>query len=499
MEPESRSAFKPGRPIFNEMLRMIDDGKADGLVFYSPSRASRNEIDAAAMTWRLREGGLKDIQFCTYSFENTSEGILMLQLLLSQSQYESAKQGKDVKRGMVQKAIAGERPGIVPTGYMKQPVMVDGRAIRVKDKLLTETVFDDERINLVKKMWKMLLSEKYTPRQIRVIANEHWHYTLRPTAKTGGKPIALSSIYRIFSNPFYAGFIVHEGEWHKGKHLPIITLDEFDRAQAILGKRGKPRNGVNPNAYTGLIRCGECGCSIACKTNRKFVKRDGKTVTYVHYFCIRKSDARPCTQTKYTRLEDLEQEIDTELSKYTILPEFRDLALEILNREHRVEVKERTQVYRMQQSKRTQVQDQLDKLVDMRTRGLLDDDEYLAQKNRLKQQLLRIDDELSNTEARAEDWLELTERAFDFATYARVHFATGDLQTKRGILMTLGENFLLKDNKLTLTPNEWLVPIGERYPALERAYIRKVGTNKKASSKDKEEALSSISESWRAR
>ena len=56
MEPESRSAFKPGKPIFNEMLKMVDEGKADGLVFYAPNRASRIEIDAAAITYRLRAG-----------------------------------------------------------------------------------------------------------------------------------------------------------------------------------------------------------------------------------------------------------------------------------------------------------------------------------------------------------------------------------------------------------------------------------------------------------
>lgn len=499
MQPESKSAFKPGRPIFNEMLRLVDEGKADGLVFYSPNRASRNEIDAAAVTYRLRSGVLEDLKFCTYNFENTNEGILMLQMLLNQSQYESAKQGKDVKRGMVQKVISGERPGIVPTGYMKQPVVVDGEPVRVKDKIVTKTVSDPERIDLVRKMWTMLLSEVYTPRQIRQIANEKWHYTLRRTKKTGGKPIGLSSIYRIFNNPFYAGYIVHEGEWHKGQHEPIITIEEFDRAQVILGNRGKPRLGANGYAYTSLIKCGECGCSIVAKTNRKFVKREGKTATYVHYYCTRKSDTRPCTQSKYTRLEDLEAEIDAELGKYTILPEFRDLALEILNREHKVEVKERNQVYRMQQSKRAQVQKQLDELVDMRTRGLLDDDEYRDQKNRLKHQLLRVDEELGNTEKRADDWLELTEKAFNFATYARVHFRTGDLAAKRDILMTLGENLLLKDQKLTLTPSEWLVPIGKQYPAVEKAYLRKVRTNKKATSKEKEMALSSVSETWRAR
>lgn len=496
---ESKSAFKPGRPIFNEALRLIDEGVADGLVFYSPNRASRNEIDAAAITYRLREGVLKDLKFCTYSFENNNEGIMFLQMLLSQSQYESAKQGKDVKRGMVQKAINGERPGIVPTGYMKVPVLVDGQILKVKDKVVTQTVFDPERIDLVKKMWGMLLSGVYTPRQIRKIANEEWGYTLRPTKKTGGKPIGLSSVYRMFNNLFYTGSVVHEGEVYGGKHEGIITLDQFDKAQLILGNRGKPRTGVNQYAYTGLLKCGVCGCSIVGKTNNKFLKGEKRVKTYIHYYCTRKSDVRPCNQSIYTSLEAFEAQVDAELAKYTILPEFRDLALEILNRSHKVEAHERSKIYTMQQSKRKQIQEQLDNLVDMRTRNMLDDEEYTTQRIRLKGELARADEGLRATETRADDWLELTEKAFNFATYARVHFQNGDSATKRSILMTLGQNLTLKDQKLSLTPSKWLVPIAEKYAEVEAEYLKRVRTNKKATPKVKEMALASVSENWRAR
>jgi hypothetical protein len=58
-------------------------------------------------------------------------------------------------------------------------------------------------------------------------------------------------------------------------------------------------------------------------------------------------------------------------------------------------------------------------------------------------------------------------------------------------------NLLLTDNKLTLTPKNWLVPIERDYPALEKAYLR-VRTNKKATTKELAIALESIFESWRA-
>lgn len=105
---------------------------------------------------------------------------------------------------------------------------------------------------------------------------------------------------------------------------------------------------------------------------------------------------------------------------------------------------------------------------------------------------------IGQTKERSEKWLELTEEVFDFATYARIRFKKGDSKVKRQILATLSENFELKDNKLTLQQSEWLVPIAEQYPNLEKEYLRRVGTNKKATSKEKEEALSLIFDTWRA-
>ena len=136
---ESKSAFTPGRPVFNEIIKMVKTGKIDGIVCWHPNRLSRNEIDAADVTYMLRKNILKDLKFCAYTFQNNPEGIMMLQIIMSQSQYESAKQGRDVSKGMKEKAIGGEaggeRPGVVPTGYMKVPVLdAYGNPLMRKDK-----------------------------------------------------------------------------------------------------------------------------------------------------------------------------------------------------------------------------------------------------------------------------------------------------------------------------------------------------------------------------
>ena len=106
---------------------------------------------------------------------------------------------------------------------------------------------------------------------------------------------------------------------------------------------------------------------------------------------------------------------------------------------------------------------------------------------------------LRETETRAEKWLELTEKTFSFATYARKAFITAEgkagLERKKEILLALGNTPTIKDQKLTIEPNEWLVPIKNDYPALEAEYIG-LELNKMPMNKAKTEALTSVRTHW---
>ena len=79
---------------------------------------------------------------------------------------------------------------------------------------------------------------------------------------------------------------------------------------------------------------------------------------------------------------------------------------------------------------------------------------------------------MRETENRAEKWLELTEKTFNFACYARKEFLLGGLDRKREIFSALGQNFSVKDQEVHITPNEWFVPIEKAYPELETEYKR---------------------------
>src|SRR5258707_1150313 len=86
---ESRSAKTKGRPIFNEMLRRIEAGEADGIIAWHPDRLSRNAFDGGHIIDLIDQGKIRNLKFCTFWFEPTAQGKLMLNLAFGQSKYYS--------------------------------------------------------------------------------------------------------------------------------------------------------------------------------------------------------------------------------------------------------------------------------------------------------------------------------------------------------------------------------------------------------------------------
>src|SRR4029077_10777165 len=112
-------------------------------------------------------------------------------------------------------------------------------------------------------------------------------------------------------------------------------------------------------------------------------------------------------------------------------------------------------------------QAELDELARMRYRGLITDDAFfLKEKADLESKIAELKAQLRETENRAEHWLELSEKTFTFALYARKAFLLATtIEVKREILRGLAKNSLLKDRGLNVSAYEWFVPIGNSYPA----------------------------------
>ena len=104
-----------------------------------------------------------------------------------------------------------------------------------------------------------------------------------------------------------------------------------------------------------------------------------------------------------------------------------------------------------------QIKQQLNNVVllytsaDNADKHLLSSDEYQSVKTSLTKEQEQLEDSVKQLGEESREWVELTERTFNFALYARAWFTNGDLDTKRAIFACLGSDLLLKDKKVLLT------------------------------------------------
>jgi len=97
------------------------------------------------------------------------------------------------------------------------------------------------------------------------------------------------------------------------------------------------------------------------------------------------------------------------------------------------------------------LQEKLNHLITMRANEELTKDEFIYQKNLFINEQARIKGMINDNENSSSNWLELAEKFLETSFQARDILLSDDLEKKRKLIMTVGENLLLKDKRLVFT------------------------------------------------
>ncbi len=439
---EKQSAKVPGRPIFGSMLKRIEADEANGILAWHPDRLARNSIDGGQIVYLLDQTHLTSLKFPTFWFDNTSQGKFMLSIAFGQSKYYVDNLAENTKRGLRQKVRRGEYPSHAPLGY-------------INDLRTKSIVVDKRRSPLV-----VAAFERYAKGDQR-LEDIATFFAKNGIQTSGGKPLKKDQISHILANPFYYGHFRYVGELYEGKHIPIMSKKLFDKVQAVLAVRGRPRKGKHndPKVFCGLLRCGSCGLMITGETRTKRQK-NGNTHHYIYYHCTKKRKDMKCLE-PHIRQEELDDQLSSLLTEYT-LPDSWTKSLNIMLADDEKQAKQSSGVFIADTaSKIANFQSKLQRLLDGYLDQDIDRETYVAKKAELMSQKKSLEEQKSNLALTSTAWVEPMRNWLKQANSIYEITESHDLAAKKTLAKEIfGSNLILKSQKAqpTAAPSSFSPP-----------------------------------------
>ena len=103
-----------------------------------------------------------------------------------------------------------------------------------------------------------------------------------PSPKRPSKQLGKNSLYKLLTNPYYAGVIRYKGALYPGAHEPLIDPALFDTVQSLLRARTAKmtRHVQHAHHLKGLLHCGTCGARMLLD-----FATNPRGTTYAYFVC----------------------------------------------------------------------------------------------------------------------------------------------------------------------------------------------------------------------
>ena len=420
---EARSAKAPGRPVFGDLMRRVRRGQIEGVLCWKMDRLARNHLDHGAVLQALADGKLKEVITPERAYTSNGNDRFLGNFELGIATKFIDDLRDNVKRGnraRFQQGWPNYRP---PAGYME-------------DRATKTIVKHPVNFDLIRRAWDLLLSGSMQPRAILKILNDEWGFRSRKTRAGGERKMSFSGLYGLFSKPFYMGVIrLKSGATYKGAYEPMVTEEEFARAQEILGRASRPRPKHHEFAFAGLLRCASCGRALVGEVH---TKRSGKN--YVYYRCHRRGQVRPCTEPALPELA-LTTQLAADLARMQLTPKAADWIRDNLATTIKAEGDLIASIRKSVEQALRQARTEEETLLSLRLRGSIDDETFERRRAEIGSRRVQLEIQVSRPVPTVEALLQRIDAVVAFAQNAPRFFSEGTPVQQRQVLETIGSNY----------------------------------------------------------
>ena len=336
------TAKQTGRTNFSEMIaflranpgvRIILVEKTDRLYRNLKDWVMLDEIDVEIHL--VKEGVV--LSRDSRSSEKFMHGI---KVLMAKNYIDNLSE--EARKGMQEKAEQGIWPTKAPLGY-RNITGPDGKKI---------IDVNPEVAPIVGKLFEWYAAGSYSLKELgRKAAAEGFRYP------RSGARVPTSTIHTILRNRLYTGQFEWNGKLIVGKHEPLVSAELWQRVQDVLDGRNakKHRRMKHDFAFSGLIGCAKCGCSVVGEIKKQ---------KYIYYHCTGyadkcREDPAACRR-KYVREEALEAQFSELLGKLCFDDEVLEWVREALHASKADEQREHGEAIRRLRTEYDRLQHRID-------------------------------------------------------------------------------------------------------------------------------------------
>ena len=437
---EKQSAKIPGRPIFNQMVKRIESGEANGILAWHPDRLARNSVDGGRIIYLLDTEKLQALKFPTFWCDSTSQGKFMLNMAFGQSKYYVDNLSENTKRGLRQKVKRGEYPSFAPIGYFN-------------DSRTKSIVIDKKKSIIIRKAFSLYSENASRLEDISNFLAKHG------IISRSGKILKRDRISFILSNPFYVGLFRYAGEIYEGKYQPIISKKVFDKVQEVLKQRGKPHHKQKnePQPFCGLLKCGNCRMAITGEYKIK-KQKNGNEHYYTYYHCTHKSKTIKCNE-PCIRQEKLDEQISAMLQAFSLKKDWADELNKMLEKDKTNSAQSFTAFVQENKSRILEIQTKLQRLLDGYLEQDIDREIYRTEKAKLLSEKKSLDEKISNFQQRQTGWIEPMRNWITQAqNLGKIANESNLFKKKVALKEIVGSNLILQNREAQLFGTDGTVP-----------------------------------------